>query len=73
MAGIEIALGVLVLFVLLVGFKSIRLVPKARVVIVQRLGRSGRRGTPSRMWGTFVSTHTFRASVRIGAGNGWQW
>ncbi len=39
MAGIEIVLGVLVLFVLLVGFKSIRLVPQARVVIVQRLGR----------------------------------
>jgi regulator of protease activity HflC (stomatin/prohibitin superfamily) len=37
--GIEIVLGVLVLFVLLVGFKSIRLVPQARVVIVQRLGR----------------------------------
>lgn len=39
MTGIEIVLGVLVLFVLLVGFKSIRLVPQARVVIVQRLGR----------------------------------
>lgn len=37
--GIEIVLGVLVLFVLLIGFKSVRLVPQARVVIVQRLGR----------------------------------
>jgi regulator of protease activity HflC (stomatin/prohibitin superfamily) len=37
--GVEIFLGVLVLFVLLVGFKSVRLVPQARVVIVQRLGR----------------------------------
>jgi regulator of protease activity HflC (stomatin/prohibitin superfamily) len=39
MTGLEIVLGVLVLFVLLVGFKSVRLVPQARVVIVQRLGR----------------------------------
>ena len=39
MAGIEIFLGVLILFVLIVGFKSVRLVPQARVVIVQRLGR----------------------------------
>src|SRR5437588_10248282 len=30
---------VLVLFVLIVGFKSIRIVPQARVVIIQRLGR----------------------------------
>jgi regulator of protease activity HflC (stomatin/prohibitin superfamily) len=37
--GIEIVLGILVLFVLVVGFKSIRVVPQARVVIVQRLGR----------------------------------
>src|SRR5437588_6489123 len=37
--GIEIVLGVLVLFVLLIGFKSIRIVPQARVVIIQRLGR----------------------------------
>src|SRR5437588_6236489 len=37
--GIEIVLGVLVLFVLLIGFNSIRVVPQARVVIVQRLGR----------------------------------
>jgi regulator of protease activity HflC (stomatin/prohibitin superfamily) len=35
----EIVLGVLILFVLITGFKSIRLVPQARVVIVQRLGR----------------------------------
>jgi regulator of protease activity HflC (stomatin/prohibitin superfamily) len=34
-----IVIGVVVLFVLLVGFKSIRLVPQARVVNVQRLGR----------------------------------
>jgi regulator of protease activity HflC (stomatin/prohibitin superfamily) len=34
-----IAAGILVLFVLVVGFKSIRLVPQARVVNVQRLGR----------------------------------
>src|SRR5579864_7855913 len=34
-----IAVGVVVLLVLLIGFKSIRLVPQARVVIVQRLGR----------------------------------
>src|SRR5947209_19787489 len=39
MGGIEIVLGVLVLFVLLIGFNSIRVVPQARVVIVQRLGR----------------------------------
>src|ERR1700694_4679728 len=37
--GIDIFLAVLVLFVLIVGIKSIRLVPQARVVIVQRLGR----------------------------------
>jgi regulator of protease activity HflC (stomatin/prohibitin superfamily) len=37
--GIEIFLGVVVLLVLIVGFRSIRLVPQARVVIVQRLGR----------------------------------
>jgi regulator of protease activity HflC (stomatin/prohibitin superfamily) len=37
--AIEIALGLVVLFVLIVGFKSIRLVPQARVVVVQRLGR----------------------------------
>ncbi|HEX6507111.1 MAG TPA: SPFH domain-containing protein [Chloroflexota bacterium] len=38
--GVEfIILGVLLLFVLVTGFKSIRLVPQARVVIVQRLGR----------------------------------
>ncbi len=37
--GIEIALAVLVVFILIVGFRSIRLVPQARVVIVQRLGR----------------------------------
>ena len=36
---LEILVGVIVLFVLIVGFKSIRLVPQARVVIVQRLGR----------------------------------
>ncbi|HLJ67169.1 MAG TPA: SPFH domain-containing protein [Chloroflexota bacterium] len=37
--GIEIVLLVVVLFVLLVGIRSIRLVPQARVVIIQRLGR----------------------------------
>jgi regulator of protease activity HflC (stomatin/prohibitin superfamily) len=37
--GAEIALGIIVLFVLIVGFRSIRVVPQARVVIVQRLGR----------------------------------
>jgi regulator of protease activity HflC (stomatin/prohibitin superfamily) len=39
MLGLEIVLGLVVLFVLIVGFRSIRLVPQARVVIVQRLGR----------------------------------
>src|SRR5947209_2056648 len=34
-----IFLGVVLLFVLVVGVRSIRLVPQARVVIVQRLGR----------------------------------
>ena len=34
-----VLLGVVVLFALIVGLKSIRLVPQARVVIVQRLGR----------------------------------
>jgi len=34
-----IVLAVAVLFVLTVGFRSIRLVPQARVVVVQRLGR----------------------------------
>ncbi len=37
--GIEIFLGVIVFLVLLIGYRSIRLVPQARVVIVQRLGR----------------------------------
>jgi len=37
--GIEIVLGVIILFLLIVGFRSIRLVPQARVVVVQRLGR----------------------------------
>src|SRR5437588_11249555 len=37
--GIEIVLGVLVLFVFVVGGRSIRIVPQARVVIIQRLGR----------------------------------
>lgn len=39
MLGIEIFLAIVVLFVIIVGIKSIRLVPQARVVIVQRLGR----------------------------------
>jgi regulator of protease activity HflC (stomatin/prohibitin superfamily) len=39
MIGLEIFLGIVVLFVLIVGMRSIRLVPQARVVIVQRLGR----------------------------------
>src|SRR5437588_4792147 len=39
MLGLEIILGLVVLFVLIVGIKSIRLVPQARVVIVLRLGR----------------------------------
>jgi regulator of protease activity HflC (stomatin/prohibitin superfamily) len=39
MTGVEIFLGVVVLLVLIVGFRSIRLVPQARVVLVQRLGR----------------------------------
>ena len=34
-----IVLGILVLFALIVGMRSIRIVPQARVVIVQRLGR----------------------------------
>jgi regulator of protease activity HflC (stomatin/prohibitin superfamily) len=37
--GLAIFLGILVVFVLIVGIRSIRLVPQARVVIVQRLGR----------------------------------
>ncbi len=37
--AIEIVLAILVVFVLVVGIRSIRLVPQARVVIVQRLGR----------------------------------
>ena len=37
--GIEVFLAIIVLFVLIVGYKSIRLVPQARVVNVQRLGR----------------------------------
>lgn len=37
--GIEIFLAIVVLFVLIVGYKSIRLVPQARVVLIQRLGR----------------------------------
>ncbi len=37
--GLAILLGILVVFVLIVGIRSIRLVPQARVVIVQRLGR----------------------------------
>ncbi len=37
--GLEIFLGVVVLLALIVGFRSIRLVPQARVVLVQRLGR----------------------------------
>jgi regulator of protease activity HflC (stomatin/prohibitin superfamily) len=39
MLGLEIFLGIVILFVLIVGMRSIRLVPQARVVIVQRLGR----------------------------------
>lgn len=39
MIGVDIFLGLLVLVVLFVGIRSIRLVPQARVVIVQRLGR----------------------------------
>jgi regulator of protease activity HflC (stomatin/prohibitin superfamily) len=39
MIGIYIVLAIIVLFVLTVGFNSIRVVPQARVVIVQRLGR----------------------------------
>lgn len=35
----EVLVAIFVLFVLIVGFRSIRLVPQARVVIVQRLGR----------------------------------
>src|SRR5690349_6482151 len=34
-----IVLAIVVLFVLVVGYKSIRLVPQARVVNIQRLGR----------------------------------
>lgn len=36
---IEVILGLIVLFVMVVGYKSVRLVPQARVVVVQRLGR----------------------------------
>jgi len=39
MSAIGIVLIILVVFVLVVGIRSIRLVPQARVVIVQRLGR----------------------------------
>ncbi len=39
MPAIGIVLAILVVFVLVVGIRSIRLVPQARVVIVQRLGR----------------------------------
>jgi len=39
MSAIGIVLIILVVFVLIVGIRSIRLVPQARVVIVQRLGR----------------------------------
>ncbi len=39
MSAIGIVLAILVVFVLIVGIRSIRLVPQARVVIVQRLGR----------------------------------
>jgi regulator of protease activity HflC (stomatin/prohibitin superfamily) len=34
-----VVLGILVLFALIVGMRSIRIVPQARVVIIQRLGR----------------------------------
>lgn len=37
--ALAVLLAVVILFTLVVGFKSIRLVPQARVVIVQRLGR----------------------------------
>ena len=37
--GVDVLLVVVVLFVLIIGIKSIRLVPQARVVVVQRLGR----------------------------------
>jgi regulator of protease activity HflC (stomatin/prohibitin superfamily) len=37
--GVAIALAVVLLFVFIVGVRSIRLVPQARVVIIQRLGR----------------------------------
>jgi regulator of protease activity HflC (stomatin/prohibitin superfamily) len=39
MAALGVLLGILVLFVLIVGVRSIRIVPQARVVLVQRLGR----------------------------------
>jgi regulator of protease activity HflC (stomatin/prohibitin superfamily) len=39
MAGLEIALIVILVFVFIVGIRSIRIVPQSRVVIVQRLGR----------------------------------
>src|SRR5437588_12585467 len=45
MTGIEIVLAILVIFVLITGFKSIRLVPQARVVVIQRLGRFHKIGT----------------------------
>jgi len=38
MFGVEIFLGVVILFVLIVGMRSVRHVPQARVAIVQRLG-----------------------------------
>jgi len=39
MVGFEIFAAVVALFIVIVGFKSIRLVPQARVVVIQRLGR----------------------------------
>jgi regulator of protease activity HflC (stomatin/prohibitin superfamily) len=44
--ALEILLGVLVLLALIVAAKSIRIVPQARVVIVQRLGQFYKVGTP---------------------------
>jgi regulator of protease activity HflC (stomatin/prohibitin superfamily) len=37
--GVAIVLAILVVFVFIVGVKSIRIVPQARVVVIQRLGR----------------------------------
>ena len=50
MVGIDIIAGLVVLFVLLAGFKGFRLVPQQRVVIIQRLGRYSRTVGSGPVW-----------------------